>query len=106
MNYLSTDPISRRRQGLHNIVLDSVYSERLSSDRNRLGTDFRQILLQTFTDEWNLKNSQLSLFTEDSLFGESDSAPDSADISKETAHNREAANNAVTIRWNVPLRQR
>lgn len=102
MNYLSTDPISRRRQGLHNIVLDSVYSERLSSDRNRLGTDFRQILLQTFTDEWNLKNSQLSLFTEDSLFGESDSAPDSADISKETAHNREAANNAVTIRWNVP----
>ena len=101
MDYLSTNIIATRRPDLHNIVLDSEYSERLSSDRNRLGPDFKQVLLQTFMDEWHLTNSQLSLFTEDMLFGDEDPNAEPVDISSGTARNRQAANNAVTIRWNV-----
>lgn len=51
MDYLSTNVVALRREGITNIVLDSEYSERLSTDRNRLGTDFKSILKNTFISE-------------------------------------------------------
>lgn len=67
MDYLSTNVVALRREGINNIVLDSEYSERLSTDRNRLGTDFKEVLKNTFKSEWGLSTGQLSLFTEDML---------------------------------------
>lgn len=36
MDYLASNIMAKRREGISNIVLDSEYSERLSTDRNRL----------------------------------------------------------------------
>lgn len=102
MDYLSTNIVAVRRKNLNNITLDSEYSERLSADRNRLGSDFKQVLLDAFKNEWKLTNSQLSLFTEEMLFGDEEQSDEPVDISSETARNREAANRAANIRWNVP----
>lgn len=102
MDYLSTNIVAVRRKNLNNIALDSEYSERLSADRNRLGSDFKQILLDTFKNEWKLTNSQLSLFTEEMLFGDEKPTDELLNISSETARNREVANRAANIRWNVP----
>lgn len=52
MDYLSTNILAKRREDITNIVLDSEYSERLSTDRNRLGVDFKHILKETFINEW------------------------------------------------------
>ena len=70
MDYLSANVVAKRRPEINPVVLDSEYSERLSSDRNRLGTDFKEVLRTTFIKEWELHNGQLSLFTEEMLFGE------------------------------------
>lgn len=102
MDYLSTNIVAVRRKNLNNIVLDSEYSERLSADRNRLGSDFKQVLLDAFKNEWKLTNTQLSLFTEEMLFGDEEQSDEPVDISSETARNRAAANRAANIRWNVP----
>lgn len=72
MDYLSANVIAKRRSEIDPVVLDSEYSERLSSDRNRLGTDFKDILTRTFINEWGLDSGQLSLFTEEMLFGDGD----------------------------------
>lgn len=68
MDYLSTNVVVLRREGINNIVLDSVYRERLSTDRNRLGTDFKEVLMNTFKAEWRLTADLPSLFTEESLY--------------------------------------
>lgn len=102
MDYLSTNIVAVRRKDLNNITLDSEYSERLSADRNRLGSDFKQVLLDAFKNVWKLTNSQLSLFTEEMLFGDEEQSDEPVDISSETARNREAANRAANIRWYVP----
>lgn len=102
MDYLAMNVVAHRREGINNVLLDSEYSERLSTDRNRLGTDFKQVLLDAFKNEWKLTNSQLSLFTEEMLFGDEEQSDEPVDISSETARNREAANRAANIRWNVP----
>lgn len=55
MDYLNKDMLqATRREELENIVLTSYYSERKSSDRNRLGMDFKQILAETFKENWGL----------------------------------------------------
>lgn len=102
MNYLAKSVEAKRREGIRNIVLDSEYSERLSVDRNRLGTDFKEVLKNTFKAEWGLETGQLSLFTEEMLFGDEELTDVTLDIRNETARNREAANRAANIRWNVP----
>ena len=103
MDYLSTNVVALRREGLNNIVLDSEYSERLSADRNRLGTDFKEVLIETFKSEWNLTNAQLSLFTEDMLFGdgEGDEEPGGDGVQSEPYKNRKAAVASSNINWNV-----
>ncbi|MDE7426499.1 MAG: DEAD/DEAH box helicase family protein [Muribaculaceae bacterium] len=101
MDYLASNIMAKRREGINNIVLDSEYSERLSTDRNRLGTDFKKILKDTFISEWGLENGQLSLFTEDMLFGDADSSGEEVDITSETYRNRQAAINQRGINFNV-----
>ena len=101
MDYLSTNVVALRREGITNIVLDSEYSERLSTDRNRLGTDFKSVLKNTFTSEWGLSSGQLSLFTEDMLFSDGEPSKESVDITSETYRNRQAGISQRGINFNV-----
>ncbi|MGM9852983.1 MAG: DEAD/DEAH box helicase [Muribaculaceae bacterium] len=100
MDYLSTNIVALRREGITNIVLDSEYSERLSTDRNRLGTDFKDVLKNTFKSEWGLSSGQLMLFTEDMLLGE-DTDAEPADVTSETYRNRQIASSQRGINFNV-----
>ena len=52
MNYISKSLVACRRHDLTNVSLPSVYSERLSSDRNRLGPDFWPVLVEAFNKRW------------------------------------------------------
>ncbi|MDE6468219.1 MAG: DEAD/DEAH box helicase family protein [Muribaculaceae bacterium] len=101
MDYLSNHIVAMRRKGINNIILDSEYSERLSTDRNRLGTDFKEVLRNTFKAEWGLETGQLSLFTEDMLFGDGEADEDTTDVSSETLRNRRTATTQQNINFNV-----
>ncbi|MBD5199987.1 MAG: DEAD/DEAH box helicase family protein [Bacteroidales bacterium] len=101
MNYLSTNMIAKRREGIKNIVLDSEYSERLSLDRNRLGTDFKDILKSTFISEWDLECGQTRLFSNDDIFGDSKPNANSGDTSNKTYQNQQAAINLHGINFSV-----
>ena len=101
MDYLSSNVISLRRVGINNVVLDSEYSERLSSDRNRLGTDFRDVLKNTFVSEWGLNSRQLSLFTEEMLFGDSDDSAGDIDTTSVTYKNMQTAKTQRNINFSV-----
>lgn len=72
MDYLSAYLVATRRANLQNVKLDSEYSERLSQDRNRLGTDFKDVLKETFISEWGLDGGYSNLFTEEMLFEDGD----------------------------------
>ena len=55
MDYLNKDTLQAiRREKLNNVELDSYYSVYKSSDRNRLGPDFKKYLLDSFTQNWIL----------------------------------------------------
>lgn len=101
MDYLAKSIEAKRREGITNIVLYSEYSERLSIDRNRLGTDFKDILKNTFKSEWGLSSVQLGLFTEDILFGEEDPDAEPVYVTNETYRNRQTAINQRGINFNV-----
>lgn len=61
MSYISSDYIrSDRREGLHNIKLKSYYTVYKSSDRNRLGPDFKAVLKEMFRNEAGLDSHQLT----------------------------------------------
>lgn len=68
MDYLSTNIVAKRRKGINNVVLDAEYSERLSTDRNRLGTDFKEVLKSTFISEFGLSTGQLPFSTDELFF--------------------------------------
>ncbi len=68
MDYLSTNIVAKRREGINNVVLDAEYSERLSTDRNRLGTDFKEVLRSTFISEFRLSAGQLPFSTDELFF--------------------------------------
>lgn len=101
MDYLAKTVGTKRREEIKNIVLDAEYSERLSLDRNRLGTDFKDVLKNTFKAEWGLKSGQLSLFTEEMLFGEGEMCEGAEEVTNETYSNRQAAVNQRGINFNV-----
>ncbi len=101
MDYLSTNVVALRREGINNVVLDSEYSERLSTDRNRLGTDFKDVLKKTFISEWGMETGQLSLFTEDMLFGEGEIGVEPGDVTSEAYRNREKVISQRGINFNV-----
>lgn len=71
MDYLNKDTLQAiRRENLNNVELQSYYSVYKSSDRNRLGPDFKQVLIDCFTRNW-LLTYQPTLFTFEEMTGES-----------------------------------
>lgn len=70
MDYLSKDTLQAiRRENLNNVELQSYYSVYKSSDRNRLGPDFKQVLIDCFTRNW-LVDYQPTFFTFEEMTGE------------------------------------
>lgn len=86
---------ARRRENLHNVALPSVYSERTSAERNRLGPDFKAILRQTFKDNWGLDTIQLSFDFD------GDDEPVFEMDNTIIARNREAASKNMGIKFDV-----
>lgn len=63
MDYLNKDALQAiRRDNLKNVALPSYYSVYKSSDRNRLGPDFRKVLIDCFKRHW-LIEWQPTIFT-------------------------------------------
>lgn len=69
MDYLSTIH-AIRRENLCNVSLQSEYCERPAIGRKRLGNDFQPLLIKVFEELLQIKNRQLSLFTEEELYGD------------------------------------
>lgn len=63
MSYISKGLTAKRRDPLTNVHLPSVYCERLSADRNRLGPDFYPVLVNAFNIKWFKVPIQLQLFS-------------------------------------------
>ena len=78
-----------RRNDIDNVQLVSCYEVRRSADRNRLGPDFRKVLMKTFEDLWLLTTALPIPF----LFEDDDEAQDSKQTDSESiiAKNRQAA---------------
>ncbi|MBR1838380.1 MAG: DEAD/DEAH box helicase family protein [Bacteroidaceae bacterium] len=100
MDYLNKDALQAlRRENLENVALDSFYNERKSSDRNRLGPDFKQVLIDTFKQQW-LLSYQPSLFTLAEMEGEEEETTETAPATGATpqiasATNREKVKNRI-----------
>ncbi len=62
MSYITKALLSYRREHLHNVALTSTYSQYLSADRNRLGADFKSVLVEAFNSAWFKQPIQLDLF--------------------------------------------
>lgn len=66
MDYLNKDALQAlRRENLQNVALKSYYSIYKSSDRNRLGPDFKQVLIDCFSRHWLVKWQQYKLSFDD-----------------------------------------
>ena len=66
MDYLNKDALQAiRREHLNNVALTSYYSVYKSSDRNRLGPDFKKELIDCFTRNWLVKWQQFSFSFDD-----------------------------------------
>lgn len=66
MDYLNKDALQAiRRENLQNVALQSYYSVYKSSDRNRLGPDFKKELLDCFGRNWLVKWEQFSFSFDD-----------------------------------------
>ena len=72
MDYLNKDALQAiRRENLRNVALQSYYSVYKSSDRNRLGPDFKQVLIDSFKDKWLVEWKQYKFsFDDDEPFGQ------------------------------------
>lgn len=88
IDYFAKNEKAKRREGIQNIKLNSEYSERFSLDRNRLGSDFKDVLKNTFMSEWELETGHKSLFTKDTIFGEGNSSDETTSILNESCQNR------------------
>lgn len=95
MDYINTDIIqATRREKLSNVGLVSYYSEYKSSDRNRLGPDFKKVLIDTFTEHWLLTYQPL-LFTFEEMGGEPGTQIDEADLELASSRNRKTASSFI-----------
>lgn len=66
MDYLNKDALQAiRRDNLQNVALQSYYSVYKSSDRNRLGPDFKKELIDCFSRNWLVKWQQFSFSFDD-----------------------------------------
>lgn len=93
INYISKALLAYRRAKLNNVSLTSVYSERLSAERNRLGADFYKVLIETISNKWQLHVVQLSLkfspFEEEDIPGQNNQS--NSDLFGDISRNRQQA---------------
>lgn len=70
--YISKDTLkAERRESLNNITLPSYHLERRSEDQNRLGVDFKRVLLDEFAEYLGVKHEG-TLFTLSQMAGWTD----------------------------------
>ena len=96
MDYLSTLH-AVRRENLNNVNLWSEYNERTSAERNRLGSDFKRHLLNTFMDSWLLSTRITSLFTAAQLDGMDEEECADQKVQSQVAKNREAVKDKINF---------
>lgn len=100
MDYLDKDAlVATRRANLSNVLLQSYYSMYKSGDRNRLGPDFKQILLESFKNQWILSWQPLLFSLED--FEEGDGDNTQPETGEETAASANRKKVADRIRFDV-----
>ena len=96
MDYLNKDVIQAvRRENLQNVSLPSFYSVYKSADRNRLGPDFKKVLIDEFKNRWTLDH-QPTLFAFEEADDE-DFKPMLATENKAAARNRERVNGKIRL---------
>lgn len=90
MDYLNKDALQAiRRENLQNVALQSYYSVYKSSDRNRLGPDFKQVLIDCFSRHWLVKWQQYKLSFDD------EEEPDFDPAENVCARNRRAVEDKI-----------
>ena len=102
MDYLHAHILlAKRRENLMNVELTSTYIERTSAERNRLGSDFKEHLMQIMNEEW-LSNQPKSLFYFDedgnAVIPEDDGNDDLFDYFE---NNKRKAEDSKNITFNV-----
>ena len=99
-SYILNDTLTAyRRAELHNIALQSVYSERPNIDRNVLNSDFRKVLYDTATEFWRLEQGG-GLFTIAQLAamrGEDDYLPLPKTDDEQVNENRHKVKNTIRL---------
>ena len=92
MDYLHKDVLQAvRRDQLVNVDLTSFYSERKSSDRNRLGPDYKKVLIDCFVRNWVVAY-QPSFFSFDD-----EGDDDVKDTESVCSKNRKAVENKINL---------
>jgi len=83
MDYLNKDALQAvRRENLNNVALQSYYSVYKSSDRNRLGPDFKKELIDCFSRNWLVKWQQFSFSFDDDEAQEAEPAQNVAELNR------------------------
>ena len=96
MDYLNKDALQAiRRENLQNVALTSYYSVYKSSDRNRLGPDFKKELIDCFSRNWLVKWEQFSFSFDD------EDIPDSEPDESIAAQNRKQVEQNEHIKFDV-----
>jgi len=96
MDYLNKDALQAiRRENLQNVALTSYYSVYKSSDRNRLGPDFKKELKDCFSRNWLVKWEQFSFGFDD------EDIPDSEPDESIAAQNRKQVEQNEHIKFDV-----
>lgn len=96
MDYLNKDALQAiRRENLQNVALQSYYSVYKSSDRNRLGPDFKKELIDCFSRNWLVKWHQFSFSFDD------EEIPDPEPAESVAAQNREQVERNEHIKFDV-----
>lgn len=91
MDYLYKDVLQAvRRDQLVNVELTSFYSERKSSDRNRLGPDYKKVLINCFVRNWVVAYQP-------SFFSFDDDGENTSDMESVCAKNRKAVANRINL---------
>ena len=97
MNYLNKDALQAiRRENLQNVELESYYSVYKSSDRNRLGPDFKKELVECFKRNWLVKLTQYKL-----SFDWDDEPVEVDTAESPVAYNKKVVEQNFNIKFNV-----
>lgn len=87
-----------RRDGLANVCLLSSYNERTSAERNRLGSDFKRVLIDSFTTDWLLEHKQPTFFTMEQMTGNGNPEEEAAEVENQVYKNRETVKDKITFK--------